>query len=302
MRHAGLVTLGPFAKNGGSGKTTSINGDPPVYVWLTGSTLFESIILNTLLPGYKPRIAAPVDQPSWRGDGRVDEKEVRVEIGYIESLTWLPRRVRLFPSEGGKCSLCNVLSKVLIYDMLFRQGRSRPKGASWWRDPFVAYGTGNDREPKAVVVKEDRVLWRDFAVLFLPSTAHIAAAVVEQTARLSEEGVFGDPKEFPVECFGIRIKAGQDKVFEWRWEQFPLSPRLVREPERAATVEAVLETAEQVASLLKQGLKRLYPRDGGGNRKAFERQIGAAQRSFSGRAGPLVPPTGSRSGRGGRRP
>jgi CRISPR system Cascade subunit CasA len=274
----GLVTLTPFAQSGGAGIKPSINGEPPVYVWLTGRTLFESLALNVILPTYRPQAADVADRPSWRGERIVAAKDERAGAGFVESLTWLPRRVRLLPGEGGRCSLCGCPAEVLVREMVFDQGRSRPKDAAWWRDPFVAYHGARDRSPRALQLREDRTLWRDYAILSLPSVAHTPAAVIEQAAMLAEIGIITEPVRHVIECYGLRTDKA--KVIEWRRERLPFSPRLVREPDRAATVERALETAKQIGDLLRQGLRKLYPRDGGGNRRAFEGLIAAARRSY----------------------
>ncbi len=164
----GLVTLAPFAQSDGRGYTPSINGDPPIYVWLAGANLFETLSWNLVLPGTRPKAAGAADGPAWRGDGVVRAAQVKPEVGFLESLTWQPRRIRLLPDGEGVCTLCGSRSPVLVRQMSWEQGCSRPRDATWWQDPLVAY-TNADERPMTVRAKEDRPIWRDYAMLLLPA-------------------------------------------------------------------------------------------------------------------------------------
>jgi CRISPR system Cascade subunit CasA len=279
----GLVTLAPFAPSSGQPYTPSINGDPPIYVWLGAANLFETLSWNLILGGNRPKAAAAADRTAWRGDGVVPARHVKPEVGFLESLTWQPRRVRLLPDGAGCCTLCGRHSPVLVRQMFWTQGCSRPKDATWWQDPFVAYVGGGDDRPRPVRAQEDRPLWRDYAVLFLPaleSSARHPARIIEQALRLGEAledaGLSVPP---PIlQCYAVRSDLA--KVFEWRSEAFPFTTRLADNPGRAAVVERALEKAEDVAGILKRGLKQLYPRAGKGNRKAFDGLIQQAQDAY----------------------
>ena len=104
----GLVVLPAFATSGGQGIKPSINGVPPTYVLALGENLFETLLLNFILPPYRPPMAAiPDPGPFWTTDGVTPHKEERASAGFIESLTWQPRRVRLLtPLTEGICTWC----------------------------------------------------------------------------------------------------------------------------------------------------------------------------------------------------
>ena len=104
----GLVMLPAFATSGGQGIKPSINGVPPAYVLALGQSVFATLLLNYILPTYRPRMAAPRDPgPFWASDGIVPHKEERASAGFIESLTWQSRRVRLLtPLAEGACTWC----------------------------------------------------------------------------------------------------------------------------------------------------------------------------------------------------
>jgi len=274
-----IVTLAPFAKIDGRGYMASINGNPPVYVYYIGDSLFHTLAWNLVLPNYRPKSSAGNDSPSWRGDGKVPASTLKRDAGLVAGLTWQPRRMRLLPGPSGNCSLCGMPADVLVHEILWAQGYSRPKDSAWWRDPFVAYTKGSSAQPRAFQPREDRVLWRDYAELFLPHSGEEGrhpAAIVQQVSDLIEDG-----HELPTptfDCFAYRTDNA--KVFEWRQESLPFSPRIMYEEPRSQALKTALSQAEGVGSLMKQTLKKLYPREGKGNRKAFENLIDLCQHSY----------------------
>src|SRR5205085_2128529 len=130
----GLVALPCFAVAGGAGIKPGINGVPPMYLLPQGQSLFETLLLNYLIPTCRPEaLQGPDPGPLWEGSGVVELRGEKATAGFVESLTWPPRRVRLYPGEGGPCSRCGEPSPVLVRKMVFAQGRSRPRGAPLWR-------------------------------------------------------------------------------------------------------------------------------------------------------------------------
>jgi len=274
-----IVTLAPFAKIDGRGYMASINGSPPVYVYYIGDSLFHTLAWNLVLPNYRPKSSTGNDPPSWRGDGKVPAAALKRDAGLVAGLTWQPRRLRLLPGPSGNCSLCGMPADVLVHEILWAQGYSRPKDSVWWRDPFVAYTKGGKDQPRALQPREDRVLWRDYAELFLPHSGEEGrhpAAIVQQVSDLIEDD---DELTNPTfDCFTYRTDNA--KVLEWRQETLPFSPRLMSQEPRSQALRTSLSRAEEVGSLMKQTLKKLYPRDGKGNRSAFVSLIDLCLNSY----------------------
>jgi CRISPR system Cascade subunit CasA len=275
-----LVVLPPFAWPQGRGYPTSINGSPPVYVWLAGRNLFETLCWNLVLPHYVPKAAAGPDRPWWRDDGVVGVSEVRHAVGFLESLTWQPRRVRLIAGPAGDCSFCGRDAPTLVGDMAWAGGRVRPADAAWWQDPFVAYSGPGESQPAALRLKEDRPLWREYAALCLPGSgarSHHPARITEQAADL--EMRLGPGGVAPaLQCFALRNDKAD--VVEWRRDALPFSARIASDPGRAAAVTEALGQAEQADKVLKDSLKKLYPREGKGNPNAFGALVRQARDGF----------------------
>lgn len=254
----GLVTIPAFASSGGAGIKPSINGVPPIYVMPSGGSLFETLMLNYILPAFQPKMAIHPDPgPIWE-QGPVKAGEEQSTAGFCESLTWPARRVRLFPSGYGRCSRCADDSPSLVRQMVYVQGRSRPKDLPAWDDPWVAR-----RESKGGMVpirpRADRDVWRDFSLLFLhDDQAASRPPVLRQLDTLLTQRLI--PSDY-----GIRFEAtilrtdGKAKVFEWHQDQFDFPAALLHGGIAAAPVEAALDRAEKVDFALKAALRKLHP-------------------------------------------
>lgn len=215
---AGLVTLPAFATSGGAGIKPSINGVPPLYVLPAGDSLFEALALSLIVPTYQPRVRTDRDEPAWAGTGRITRSKELDAVGYLQSLTFPARRVRLYPQHlGSHCTRCGRTSLVLVPEMLFEMGHSRPKDAPFWFDPFAAYQRRGDKTPVPVRPREGRALWREYASLFLtaatPDAGTVRPAVLEQLAALRDYAALPSSRALTFRCIGIRTDM-KAKVFE----------------------------------------------------------------------------------------
>lgn len=274
----GLTMLPPFATAGGQGIKPSINGVPPTYVFPLGENLFRTLLLNYVLPEARPPAAcAPDPGPIWAGDGVVGHKEERVSVGFIESLTWQPRRVRLLaPFSSGACTRCGRVSDHLVRYIVLDQGLSRPRDAAEaapWTDPWAAYVWRTDKagttSVRPVRPQEERQTWRDTAALFLahvpdaevgPRGRAARPAIVNQAARLAGEvcrcGLAATSTERFV-AIGIRTDMKM-KVFEWRLDRFEF-PVSVLGSAAAVPVTRALRHAETGGKAIGTALLRLHP-------------------------------------------
>ena len=271
----GLAMLPAFATSGGQGIKPSINGVPPTYVLPVGRSLFETLMLNCVVPAFRPPLACALDPgPYWATEGIVGYKEERVSAGFVESLTWQPRRVRLLaPCSEGICTRCGRPSGRLTRHIVLDQGLSRPKDVAPWIDPWAAYVWRTDKAGTTTVrplrPQEERQTWRDTGALFLArvpdaevgSRGRVARpAIVNQAAALTREVRHEGLMETPSERFvtvGIRTDMKM-KVFEWRMDRFEL-PGDALEPGAAVPVTRALRHAETAADAAGTALLRLHP-------------------------------------------
>ncbi|MBN1877974.1 MAG: type I-E CRISPR-associated protein Cse1/CasA [Anaerolineae bacterium] len=239
----GLLTISPFISIGGSGFRPSINGIPPLYVFPGGPTFFHSLTASLLLPRFQPAARSKEDVPWWIHNPVVRTGEVET-VGYLHSLTFPARRVRLHPQLlDGACTRCDAPLTWGIRTIIFEMGESRRKDAPMWIDPFVAYRVGKER-PVAVRLQPDKALWREFAALFLMPLPESKAPmlrpqVLEQIAAMN---LADDLHIYPVRCIGARTD--QAKVLEWVDIGFDIPPSVLREADIAYHISQALKFSE----------------------------------------------------------
>lgn len=245
----GLITLPAFATSGGAGIRPSINGVPPVYLLPVGDTLFHSLALSLVGEGYQPKVAEG-QHATWSGPTTIKRNAEAATVGYLESLTFPARRVRLYPlNDAGPCTHCGQPSAIRVAEMLFEMGQSRPKDAPLWKDPFVAYrkaAKANDDEPPTPLrPNQGKALWRDYSTLFL-SDAELQPGLVRQMTGLVEERIVQPNQRLRFRCIGMKTD-GKAKIFEWLDDALDVPPTLLRDERGAAAVREALSRAEECA-------------------------------------------------------
>ncbi len=201
-------------------------------------------------------------------------KEECAEVGFVESLAWQARRVRLLEPRGiGTCTRCGRTGRVLTRSIVFDQGRSRLKEAPPWIDPWVAFiwqtAKAGEQTVRPLRPRPERQTWRDIGALFLatvpqsdadsrgrPSRPAIVSQLADLAPQLATDGVTEVRSErFLTVSIRTDMKA---KVFEWRSDRFEF-PSTVLSAEAAVPVTRALRLAEAGADALVNALLRLHP-------------------------------------------
>lgn len=273
----GLLTIPAFASSGGAGIKPSINGVPPIYVLPGGRTLFDSLAASlTTPPNFQPG-DPEVDTPWWKHKPIVPKKAVVKRVGYLHSLTFPARRVRLHPQPGAApCTRCGQRTAWHVATMVYEMGESQPKEAPWWRDPFAAYRKPkNEKEaqnPLPIRPVEGRAVWREFAGLFLPTQPDndklraYRPAILEQLEVLREALPRPD-QPIPLRVISLRTDMKM-KIFEWQESGFQITPRLLTDRNSAQNIERGLEFAAKCDGIIKGAFRDYF--GGEGKDKRFE--------------------------------
>jgi CRISPR system Cascade subunit CasA len=267
----GLITIPAFASSGGRGIKPSVNGVPPIYVLPGGATLFEQLWASLMLPEFQPKAASITeDQVWWRRDPVVDYKGTVTEVSYLHSLTFPARRIRVHPQPmQGLCTRCGRRSKSTwgVRTMVYRMGESRPKDAPFWQDPFAAYRVRGKKGPTPIRPLEGKVLWREFAALFLPMTPKegekehtLLPTVLYQRGEFAGE-IGPDYDLFPVRCVGLRTDM-KAKIFEWLDAGFDIPTSLLHDPLGSDEIRRGLEFATDCARTLAGVFRGAFSREG----------------------------------------
>ena len=246
-----LVTIPAFASSGGSGIRPSINGLPPIYMLPVADTLAISLALSLTTPEFQPKVAAS-DRAfitAWNGTTIIPKGVEMAAVGYLESLTFPARRIRLYPiQEIVRCTRCHTATHIWVRDILFDMGMSRPKGSELWKDPFVAFCQTSSKEIASVKAKAGRSLWREYSTLFLAG-GDLRPSVLSQLAGLVDDHLLTSTQRFRFRCIGIRTSSDA-KIFEWFDETLDVPPSLLRDPVGAELVREALKRSEDTSKCL----------------------------------------------------
>lgn len=279
---AGLCTIPAFASSGGAGIKPSINGVPPIYVLPGGSSLFESLAASLLIPSFRPGSASHRrDDAWWRRDAVVMRSKEVDEVGYLNSLTFPARRVRLHPVKvDTACSRTGRHTEWGVRTMIFEMGESRPKDAPWWQDPFVAYrlptAKKSTRPTKGSTAKKKdlpipirpqpgKAGWREFGGLFVHQNTEDKRTArplfLDQMAALD---LAGGRASYSFQCVGV-LTDGKAKTFEWVEFGFDVPPAVLNDSSAALLVDNALVFASDCGGIIATVFAKHF---GGTSRKA----------------------------------
>jgi CRISPR system Cascade subunit CasA len=278
----GLSVIPAFASSGGAGIKPSINGVPPIYILPGGDTLFHSLTASMLIPTFQPA-KRPEDKPWWERPLPVivsKKAEVR-RVGYLHSLTFPARRVRLHPFRlTTACTRCGRQTAWGVRTMVYEMGESRPKTADWWRDPFAAYRKPKNEkeEPLPIRPVEGRALWREFAGLFLPDEKDegglqaFRPTVISQLEEVWREDRTVLPyKKIPFRAIGLRTDMKM-KIFEWEENGYAIPPRLLTDTYAAKDVEKAIDFAISCDGIIKSTFRQYFGGSGQSDRYTVVKQ------------------------------
>jgi CRISPR system Cascade subunit CasA len=261
---AGLTVVPAFATTGGSGIKPSINGVPPIYVMPGGKNLFQSLAASLVLPNNQPKTRCQDrDEAWWLRDAIVGRGEEVYEVGYLHSLTFPARRVRLHPTPMvGLCTRCGQSSVWGVSTMVFDMGETRPKEHEIWQDPFAAYRYSNDDKPPTPIRPQaGRAIWREFGSLFLQAEDRQDSSKLRRTQRpavlsqMGETGIWGDQAIRPIHCVGLRTDM-KAKIFEWVDWTFEVPPVVLSNERAADAILKAIVFAEDCGRIIAQVFRR----------------------------------------------
>ena len=254
----GLVTIPPFTGIGGAGNRPSINGIPPLYILPVGRNLFESLALSLLLPAeqYWPNAASRrKDLPWWEHPPVVVRSQELIEVGYLQSLTFPARQVRLHPVRLNRpCTRCGEPTAWGAQTMSFTMGEYRAKDSAPWFDPFVAYRLPDDGKvgnPSSIRPDISKSLWREYAGLFLspPIGGNKRVQRPAILSRIAEQEYAENMPEYYFRCIGASMDRA--KVLEWMDASFGVPASLMNDEDVTYQVRDATQFAEDCAKVIK---------------------------------------------------
>lgn len=268
----GLLVMPAFASSGGAGIKPSINGVPPIYVLPGGETLFHSLTASLTVPDYQPGVKS--DEGVWwqRSFPTIVEKKGEVRrVGYLHSLTFPARRIRLHPIPMNQaCSRCGQQTTWGVKTMVYEMGEDRTL-STWWRDPFAAYRKPDKPEVNPLPIRpvEGRALWREFRGLFLPHRENdeglkaFRPSIVTQIEEVWHSDKTAMPfTDIPLRVIGLRTDMKM-KIFEWEESGFLVPPHLLTDFKTAEAIQAGIDFAVAADGIIKKSFRLHF---GGGGK------------------------------------
>lgn len=262
----GLITIPTFARaegGGPEGYRPAITGGPPIYIFPTGKDMFLSLSLSLITQDFIPRKADPsrYGVAIWNIDPIIPRKGETSAVGYLESLCFPLRRIRLFPRQHGVvCTICDRSANVTVHEVYLKMGLSLRKSMGVWDDPFVGYQIPRSQtiqEPYPIQPKAGKEIWREYNGLLLSeSDTAIRPGVIRQLAKLIDRNVLPDAQRLFFRCIGLR--ADQAKVEAWFDEALETPPVLLRDPDGAYWVDLALQRANVIEEVIEKAFNQHF--------------------------------------------
>lgn len=206
-----LIVDQTLSMSGGAGYVSS-HGAYSIMFLVTGHTLFDTLLLNLVRYDEETPIPSREDAPTW--ELNTFPVHSRPPRGYLESITWLHRQIRLVPDDGG------------VRNVFYAKG-PRCEHTATQPDPMLAYRASKQTGVLPYCFTAERSLWRDAATLFMASGATDAAGffrpgILDHLMALSEQSrEYIDPDmELNLRAYGI---LGQNAAIEfWKSDSLPM--------------------------------------------------------------------------------
>jgi len=145
----GLLRVVPWTQAGGAGLAPSVHGAPPIMALAIGDSLAATLGLN-LVP-----LECEPGEPRW--SGHFEPTDPTKPIGYLEALTWNPRRICLPALGRGTCWYCGqtgvpAVGPGIVY-LKNENVKARKRGSRAvpfeWNDPAAFYSDDGHKTVKS---------------------------------------------------------------------------------------------------------------------------------------------------------
>jgi CRISPR system Cascade subunit CasA len=256
MAARALLTTQMFALGGLNKKSTNHFGFQQsylnaamvsgIFIGLTGASLFETLMLNLLLPEFQRMGSNPADKPVWERDDRGQDK-AKVPTGYLDFLTCKCRHIRLLPEQNN--------DRITVSKLHIAQGEAFQEVAN---PAFMRKKNNKTGEWYCPQLNPDRLVWRDSASLFAFDQGGVdeRPAAFRQAVSLYREVPFSSRYH----CMAIALANDKANPLAWRAESLPVPFALLENKETVNTLISGMDRAENVVRILDEAVKKFMRR------------------------------------------
>ena len=215
-----------------------------VMVLLIGSSLFETLMLNTLIYKEEKPDSVPTqltnDSPIWEKGSKCLATGKRNPTGYLEFLTWKSRHIRLLPETQD--------NRVLVRYMFFGQAEKLDSVD----DPLCWYRS-HENGSKQLRLTVEKAYWRDSGALFQFALENekVPPYALKQLSYLLNRRLMQDQHN---RAIVIGLANEQANPLLWRQELFPVPSVLLQNKEKVMLLSLWLEHAEKSAWMLREAV------------------------------------------------
>lgn len=220
---------------------SNVNNTPPVFAFVIGQNLFETLVLNMVSKQECGNIPMGFGEAAWETDEVVEPRKSCVDMSLMRALTWRPRRVRLIFDEDG-----------MVREMYYQPGLDF-RGNGLWLDPHVPYKKTKDGTLSSLKPEFGRQLWRDMGILTAANIEKLRSTIPIMNA----EDVWEDcPGLLDVETTGLITS--NEALLGWTHERLSLPVALLRDAAKSEEFRGMLKTVEDVRYSLSKNIQKEF--------------------------------------------
>lgn len=245
-----LITTQMFALGGLNKKSTNLFGFQQsylnavmvngIFIALTGESLFETLMLNLLLPESHMIVGDGGDGPVWERNDR-GGTAAKVPRGYLDFLTCKCRHIRLVPEQND--------GAITVSKLHIAQGEAFPEVEN---PAFMRKRNNKTGEWYCPQLDPERLAWRDSAALFSfdegtdrRPAAFRQAVSMHRDVRLSSRYL----------CTAIALANDKANPLAWRKEALSVPLALLERGDTVQTLTAGMRRAEDAGRILDNAVK-----------------------------------------------
>lgn len=214
-----------FCPAGLSG-ASNVNNTPPIYAFIHGGNLFETLVLNMVSEEELDNIPFGTGEVAWTRNELIKPGEKVVNMSFLKALTWQPRRLTLLWDEDG------MVRRVLLQNGLNFQGNAL------WQDPHALFRKTKDESWTTVKPELGRELWRDAGSLVSSGSSSRTTVPIMNIDQVWDEC----PSWLDVELIGL--VTNQESVLGRVNERLRMPRELFEREELAAEFRNILDRTE----------------------------------------------------------
>lgn len=211
-----------------------------IFIALSGESLFETLMLNLLLPGSHNLGKGSDDKPVWERDDRGSDK-AKVPNGYLDYLTCKCRHIRLVPEEKD--------GKITVSKLHIAQGEAFPDVTN---PAFMRKKNLKTQEWYCPQLNPARLVWRDSTALFaFEQGVDYRPAAFRQAVTMQDYVSLSSNYK----CMAIALANDKANPLAWRQETLAIPRVLLEKEEAIQTLVVGMSRAEESALVLDGAVK-----------------------------------------------